>query len=56
MTFTEAKQDATKTKSVKKKHHAKLEPIKETLVRTTGLEYDDIATKDSDIDEKLLSM
>lgn len=44
---------AIKTKALKR-HKNKLEPLKDTLVKTTGLEFDFIAMNDSDIEEKLM--
>ena len=51
--FSDAKQMAIENKALKK-NKSKLEPIKETLVNTTGLDFNIIASKDINIEEKLL--
>lgn len=53
MSFPKVKQMATTTKSIKK-NQVKLELYKETLVRTTGIEYDMIAANDEGIEGKLM--
>lgn len=53
LTFAEVKKVASNTKE-KKKKETKLEPIKDVLSETTGLEFAAIASYDSEVEDKLL--